>query len=194
MAKAVYSSNFWQHIEAKTKWPTFSRHFIYKFSSIKEVWISIAFHCVMAWRLSGGQPLSEPMMAYFTNAYICATWSQWVEEDNNIDTKSCNTDMTGDECHSLTCCDCICSPHTGSVMRRWYEMSWSSVLQLSPKYTSSIKHIGGLVHDCNNSSALVMSYCSLALSDRYIAAPLHKRQGTSIRRPVVQTFVQANSE
>ena len=194
MAKAVCSSNCWQHIEAKTKWPTFSRHFIYTFSSIEEVWISIAIHCVMAWRPLGSQPLSEPMIAYFTDAYICATWPQWVEEDNNKNTMSCDTDMTCDECHSLTHCDCICSPPTGSVMRRGYGMSWASVLQLSPKNPSDRKHIDGLVHGCYNSWVLVMGYCSLALSARYIAVPLHEHQGTSIRRPLVKTFVQANSK
>ena len=26
---------------------------------------------IMAWRLTGDKPLSEPMMAYFTDAYMC---------------------------------------------------------------------------------------------------------------------------
>ena len=69
------------HIEAETKWSPFSRgHFQMHFPE----WKSLNFYFVpkvpidnkqalaqiMAWRLTGDKPLSELMMAHFTDAYM----------------------------------------------------------------------------------------------------------------------------
>ena len=86
-------SHFYLHIEAKTKWPPFSRrHFEMDFFN-ENAWISIkislkfvlkgpinnipALVQIMAWRQSGDKPLSEPMMVSLM-MHICVTRPQWV--------------------------------------------------------------------------------------------------------------------
>ena len=75
----------YQHIEAETKWPPFSRQY-FQVQFIEWNWISMkiwlkfvpkgainnihALVQIMAWRWPGDKPLSESMMAKFTDAYI----------------------------------------------------------------------------------------------------------------------------
>ena len=82
-AKAIIQQVY---TEAETKWPTFSMK---KFKCIflnENVWISIKFSLkfvsmgsinnnlalvqIMTWRRLGDKPLSEPMMAWPTDAYM----------------------------------------------------------------------------------------------------------------------------
>ena len=75
-----------KHIEAGTRWPTFSRrhfqsHFLlWKLFYFIKMSLKFVPHGpfnnipalvqIMAWRRSGDKPLFEPMMAYIVNAYM----------------------------------------------------------------------------------------------------------------------------
>ena len=80
------------HIEAKTKWPLFSRRHIFKWIFLNEnecisMKISLKFVPrdpmnnipalvqIVAWRRPGDKPLSEPMMVSLL-IHICITWPQ----------------------------------------------------------------------------------------------------------------------
>ena len=88
----VYGSGV--HIEAGTKWTQFRwRHFPFLFleykllyfnSNVTEVFSegpsdnkSVLVQ-IVAWHRTCNKPLSEPMMAWFTYAYICIARPQWV--------------------------------------------------------------------------------------------------------------------
>ena len=82
------------HIEAETKWTPFRRrHFRMHFLN-ENAWISLTISLkfvpkvrinnipalvqIMAWRLPGDKPLSEPMMVSL-RTHICVTRPQWVK-------------------------------------------------------------------------------------------------------------------
>ena len=82
-----------KHIEVKTKWPPLWQTNIFKDNLLnRNIWISIKHSLkfvpmgpidnssslvqVMAWRRTSDKPLSEPMMAQFSDAYM----PQWVDK------------------------------------------------------------------------------------------------------------------
>ena len=71
---------FWR-IEAETKLPTFSLRFSFNFSPKFRINNITALVQIMAWRLTGDKPLSEPMMVSLLT-HICGTWPQWVKSLN----------------------------------------------------------------------------------------------------------------
>ena len=88
------------HIEAETKWPTFSRRHFQMYFLNENVWISIKISLkfvpigpinnipslvqIMAWRRPGDKPLCEPMMVSLLT-HICVTRPQCVKHPGHED-------------------------------------------------------------------------------------------------------------
>ena len=89
----TYTEKTVKHIEVKTKWPPLWQTNIFKDNLLnREIWISIkhslkfgpigpidkssSLFQVMAWRRTSDKPLSGPMMAQFSDAYML----QWVDK------------------------------------------------------------------------------------------------------------------
>ena len=80
-SSSLEASRIW-HIEAEAKWTTFLK--LFSWTNIVVFWFKFHWNLfpngpindelwlvqMMAWRRTGDKPSTEPMMAYFTDAYI----------------------------------------------------------------------------------------------------------------------------